>query len=484
MKILVRFFPLIFIIFNFAASNSLVAQPSNYWSMGSNTPSSLLAGAVVGGGAGITSIFYNPAGISDIEQNNLALNASLFSFNWHLYDNALGNKSQLDYLEWQVKPRFLSYQFKSKKHKRINYQLAIFNRNQKLIELYDQKTFELTTEVGNNKLNYTASYDLEKRYTDYWLGFGISYDITEHFSIGVSLFGSGKTFHYYQYIGVLVDPLNDSLTRSSEWESLERQYYYVISLITKLGLRYRFDNLSIGLNVSLPSMRLWGDGYNKRNLQYSNIIYKGVLQKDYLKNEYNNYIVANVKEPLSISAGLMYSSPNKKSTYYLSVEYFAKIATYKILDNSKIAWGKEDEYPPGDDFLSYKYGAKDLFNVGLGYKHRIKESLAYFLGFRTDFSSYEVSDDGEWKDMGEYVNIGNALYHFSGGIEFKLKSSSFLIGAEYIYGLNNNSTQFANFDYPGIFDEQAHLALQNYPEDKMKYQFHGLGFYIGYSFGF
>ena len=79
MKILIRFFPLIFILFNLFASNSLVAQPNNYWSMGSNTPSSLLAGAVVGGGAGITSIFYNPAGISDIEQNKLALNASLLA---------------------------------------------------------------------------------------------------------------------------------------------------------------------------------------------------------------------------------------------------------------------------------------------------------------------------------------------------------------------------------------------------------------------
>ena len=484
MKKLQRFFPLIFILIYLFFNNNVIAQPNNYWSMGSNTPSSLLAGAVVGGGAGITSIFYNPAGISDIEQNKLALNASLFSFNWHLYDNALGNNSQLDYLEWQVKPRFLSYQFKSKKHKRINYQLAIFNRNQQLVELYDQKTSELTSEIGNNKVNYTASYDLEKRYTDYWLGFGISYDITEHFSIGASLFGSGKTMRYYQYIGAIADPINDTIAKNSEWESIERQYFYVVSLIGKIGMRYRFDNLSIGLNISLPSMRLWGDGYNKRSIQYSNIVHNGVLQKDYLRNEYNDYIVANIKEPFSVSAGLMYSSANKKSTYYLSVEYFAKIATYKTLDNTQIAWGYEDEYPPGDDFLSYKYGANDLFNIGLGYRHRVKESLAYFLGFRTDLSSYDVSNKGEWQDMSEYVNIGNALYHLSGGVEFRYKSSSFLVGAEYIYGVNDKATQFANFDYPGIFDEQAHLALQDYPEDVMKYQFHGLGFYIGYSFGF
>jgi hypothetical protein len=474
-----------FLILLFAlGSFRLSAQNYNYWSMGSNTPSSLLAGAVVGGGAGITSIFYNPAGIGDIEQSKIAFNASLFSFNWHLYDNALGHKSELDYLEWQVRPRFLSYQFRGKKNQKFSYQFTVFNRNQQLLELFDQRSFPVKSVVGQKDLVYTASYDLEKNFSDYWLGVGFSYDVNSRLSLGMSLFGSGKTFRYYQYRRVFINGANDSLNKSSNWESMERQYFYVISLITKIGVRYRFDRLSLGLNVSLPSLRLWGDGYSKRNLQYSNVFYEGHRVPDYLHNGYNNHIVANLKEPFSVSAGLMYTSPNKKSLYFFSMEYFAKIDTYKAIDNTKVSSFYEDESQPGDDFLSYKFGARDLLNVGFGYRNYVNESLSYLLGFRTDFAAYEVSNEGQWNGMSEYVNIGNPLYHLSGGIEFKFKANTVLFGTEYVLGINKNALQFANFDFPGVYDPDQHLALQDYPGYDMKYQFHGLGLYIGYSFDF
>ena len=462
----------------------LKAQIYNYWDLGSNTSSSLLAGAVVGGGGGITSIFYNPAGIRDIEQNKIALNASLFNFNWHLYKHALSANSSLDYLEWMVKPRFLSYQYKLKSIDNLYIQFVVFNRNQQLLELYDQRTIPVKSQTGNIDLNYTANFDLDKRYSDYWIGAGAAYDINSRLSVGLSLFGSGKTMRYYQNRSILVMDPTDSLKKSSSWESQEKQYFYVVSLIAKIGVRYRFDNVSIGMNVSLPSMRLWGDGYSKRSIQYSNIVYEGQLQDDYLQNQYNNHIVANLKEPFSVSAGIMFDNKERKSKYYASFEYFAKVNTYKMLDNTRVAVWYEDEYSPGDDFLSYKFGGKQLFNVAIGYRQNIKEGFSYMLGFRTDFASYEVSDEGKWKDMGEYLNIGNSLYHFSGGIEFRFHANTILLGTEYVFGMTNDATQFANYNYPGIFDKNQHIALQDYPQDIMQYQFHGLGLYLGYSFDF
>ena len=461
------------------------AQNYNYWSMGSNTPSSLLAGAVVGGGAGITSIFYNPAGINDIEQSKIAFNASLFSFNWHLYDNPLGRGSELDYLEWQVKPRFLSYQFRSKKNKNLSYQLAIFNRNQQLLELYDQKQFKVKSLDQSKDLNYMASYDLNKDFSDYWAGFGMAYSVSDKWSLGMSLFGSGKTFRYYQFRSAMVEDPNDQIGKSASWESMERQYFYVVSIIAKIGVRYHIDRLSVGLNVSLPSWRLWGDGYSKRYLQYFNIKNEnGQPVPDFLNYGYNNYLVANLKEPFSVSAGLMYRSKNDKSRYFFSLEYFAPVKTYKAIDNTRISgWGQE-EYAPGDDFLSYKFGAKQILNLGVGYRHYVRETLSFLLGFRTDFNAYEASNDGQWKGMAEYVNIGNPLYHFSGGIEFRFLANTVLFGTEYVVGVNSHATQFINFDYPGVYDPNQHLALQGYPQDIMKYQYHGLGLYIGYSFDF
>lgn len=64
----------------FALPYYSVCQSGNHWSGNFNEESSLISGAVVGGDARAASIFYNPAGISEIEPSNLSVNASLFSF--------------------------------------------------------------------------------------------------------------------------------------------------------------------------------------------------------------------------------------------------------------------------------------------------------------------------------------------------------------------------------------------------------------------
>lgn len=84
----------------------LWAQPANYWTNTFNTEASLLSGAVVGGNAEITAIFYNPAGISDVETSRIELNASLFSIEHRKYENPLGNNTKMDYWYFRFYPRF------------------------------------------------------------------------------------------------------------------------------------------------------------------------------------------------------------------------------------------------------------------------------------------------------------------------------------------------------------------------------------------
>ena len=69
----------------------LKAQFNNYWSYNFNEGSSLVAGAVVGGGAGPSAIFYNPAIISEISASKLSLNASLFAYDIFNAKNVLGD---------------------------------------------------------------------------------------------------------------------------------------------------------------------------------------------------------------------------------------------------------------------------------------------------------------------------------------------------------------------------------------------------------
>jgi len=460
------------------------SQINNYWSMGSNTSSTLLGGAVVGVAAGEISVFYNPAAIRIEDQKQIALNASLLNFDMHAYNNALGYNRDLDYLEWGVKPRFLSYKFRINDDERLNFQLAVFSRDDQLIELWDYKTVAVKSEVGNDDLNYTASYDLDRRYKDYWMGVGASYVFSPKFSMGFTLFGSGKSLRYYQSSSIDIDPVNGQLKDNAHWSSTEKQYLYVISIIPKFGFLYTENRVSYGLSITIPSVRLWGDGYSKRTLRYSNVIYEGQKKDDYLHSDYNNYMVANIKEPFAVAFGMTFKSLNNKSEYFFSSEYFAPIETYRMLDNTHISnWGQE-EFHPGDDFLSYKYGAKEVFNVALGYRHIINENFAIMSGLKTNFSAYEPSSSDEWGEINEFVNMSPSLYHASLGVQFRFKANTVIVGAEYSYGKENNLKQLSNYGYPGIFDEEKHIALQNRVENTMSYTSNSIGFYIGYAFDF
>jgi len=452
--------------------------------MGSNTSSSLLGGAVVGGGAGDVAIFYNPAAIVIEDQKQISFNASLLSFDLHNYHNALGYQRDLDYLEWGVKPRFISYQFKIKDNQRLSYQITAFSRDEQLTELWDYQSAIVKSEINNEDLEYTASYDMERRYVDYWFGVGASYVISPKFSIGMTLFGSAKSLRYLQSSIVDVDPLSSAIIKNASWSSTEKQYLYVMSVIPKIGFLYKEGLFSMGLNFTLPSMRLWGDGYSKRIIRYSNVVYQGQLKDDYLKSEYNNYMTANIKEPLAIAFGLTYHSRNERTKLFFSLEYFAPIKTYKMLDNTKItSWG-QDEFEPGDDFLSYKYGAKEVFNIAVGFRDEITKRLSLLAGLKTNFSAYSPTSSGEWGDIKEFVTMSPSLYHGSIGTQFKYKANTIILGAEYSFGKRANEIQLANYGYPGDFDEDNHLALQNHPENTMKYTSQSLGFYIGYAFDF
>ena len=57
-----------------------LSQSDHYWSQNFNLGSSLLSGAVVGGKAGVSAVYYNPAQIGHDSTMNFSFSVSLISF--------------------------------------------------------------------------------------------------------------------------------------------------------------------------------------------------------------------------------------------------------------------------------------------------------------------------------------------------------------------------------------------------------------------
>ncbi len=471
--------PFLFLFF----SAVVYAQPDNYWTLGSNTESSIMAGAVVGGGSGITSIFYNPAGISEIKSNKISMDASLFQFDNYNYENTFSKDDINSYLDWQVKPRFFSFVYQPKNDK-LKFQVAVFSRSHSFVKLKYFDNQDVVEPVTNINKAYSVQSEYEKRYSDYWFGLGSSYELTDKLVIGVSLLGSGKGFVYKENYNIDLVDFNDTLNSSNSiWSYSDRQDLYVVSIISKIGLHYTFSSWTFGATFTAPSIRLYGDGYHSRHVRMTNIFNNGILMPDIIISEQNNHIVTNFKEPLSVAVGFTHYNISNKTRFLFSAEYFAPIAKYKSIDNSRVASIYTDEYSPGSDFLTYYYESKSVFNIGFGFKHALKENLFILTGFKTDFSSNDLEFFSN-KNKNLYKISTANLYHFSLGVQFKYKSSTALLGTEYTTGSVKDIYQFSNYSYPGVYSAENYIALQEYPQPKMNLYINKVGLYIGLSLNF
>jgi len=109
---------LLFLVFMAGIGEAKSQLMNHYWTLNFNSESSLLSGAVVAGDAGNTSIYYNPATISEIEAgSNLSFATGLFSWGIYSYRNALGDGIHINGVNFNVLPQFLSYSFRANNSK-------------------------------------------------------------------------------------------------------------------------------------------------------------------------------------------------------------------------------------------------------------------------------------------------------------------------------------------------------------------------------
>jgi hypothetical protein len=234
------------------------AQSSNHWTRNFNEESSLLSGAVVGGGANAAAIFYNPAIISQIEESNLSVNASLFSVDYLKANNTWGNDIDMIQTRFVVIPRFISYMIKLKKAPKLSLEVAFLNNEN--YELEDVNSVDRFIDIlprfeGDER--YTAYYSYSNKFRDDWLGIGGSQSINENFVLGASMFVSARSLKYSYQVDIEAGPKLDT-------EHYSDQSYYTVKykdqdylsfndyrLLWKFGVLYKRNQYRLDLTLRL-----------------------------------------------------------------------------------------------------------------------------------------------------------------------------------------------------------------------------------------
>ncbi len=472
----------------FLVINNGFSQTLNYWGINLNSEAAMLGGAVVGGGAGVTSIFYNPAGISEIEQSNVTLNSSMFSMVNRYLKNALGDGVDMDHLYLEIQPRFVSYTYPSSKYKGLSWEVAVFNRDNR--DIFLSSTYKSdATGYGYPGAGYTGTFDFWENYADYWGGIGASYQLTEKIKVGASLFASFKDYRGYNEVSTSIsyDDNNDDKLVAG-WYNYNLISIFNPRLLPKIGFIYYFTNeISVGVTVSFPSLGIYGYANGRKMVSHVNIKDNdGKPVNDFFKHEDIEYVDARLKDPLSVAVGVRKRPLNSRNIYSMTIEWFAPVKTYKAVDaeNGNVFWG-EEVY--GTEFSDYYMGNRSVINFAFGYKREIRENLELMFGVRSDFYAYRIDDDvfAENKYANALVAVGTNYMHLTTGANFiLLKKFKINLGGTISYGSSSDIRQLANFVDVNWYDYKTGLALQGHKKNNMTYRRLMLGLFLGFSLDF
>ncbi len=376
------------------------AQSTYYWTQNFNTESSLLAGAVVGGNAGPSAIYYNPALINQDEVNKLALSANLVSFKSMELENLAGAGTHYNNFKLQFQPKFLSYTGAPKNNSKLTYEFAF------LVPLHldinysylHHDPLDIIKRLDGNE-DYLGEILYKNEYDDYYIGGGLSYNLSDRITIGASLFVSYKQIKYKT--NLLLKAMQDTDTVYSNGvpepfyfaqnSYSEELMYSDISLVSKLGVHYKSQNgnWGIGLNFTLPNLRIYGKGDVKKEFYRSNVYDNSEEQftNDLAFANLQEDVRTKIKDPFSVAFGLQYKSPNRKNSIFITTEYFLAIDPYAMLKttNTKVIGNMQLENV--GEVMNYNTSANAVLNVAVGFDQYINDKLTINGGFKTDFNS-------------------------------------------------------------------------------------------------
>jgi len=475
------------------------AQINNYWSYNFNEESSMIAGAVVGGGAGASSIFYNPAIIADINESKLSLNASLFAYDINNAKNVLGEGIDLQSTRFYAVPRSVSYMLKPRNHPGWSLEFAYLNvlNVQSNFVNYTEKSIDILKYNAGTE-QYIAYNNLETNARTDFFGAGGSIKISESLFVGSSMFVSANSKYSAYQLDINASPTTSSKENESQYyiakhETQELVKFNDYRLLWKFGIFYKQSRFSLGLNITTPSIGgIYSDGKKVMRKQGQNNITNpntGEPMENFLITDYaeKKEVSVSAKSPFAIAAGCTFTSHDQKKTLYATLEYFAGVDAYRMVkaeEESNLGEGSILENEDFSEWLTFTDAANPIFNVAFGYRSYLKNNLMLLSGFKTDFN-YKIKDETSLSSPNKSIKSINVdYYHFTTGLTLRIKGQDITAGFKYSLGLSNNTNQMVNLSEPVEFNFDEYKALQGTRTNTVKTVNNSFTLLLAASFNF
>jgi hypothetical protein len=402
-----------------------------------------------------SAVIMNPATLAEALQSSFNFNTNVVSFNKIKFEDGLGQGFSVTNDNLNVLPSMASGVMKPKDpSKKWTLGYALYHSNTDKLDFSDrsERREDLLSEAeGPGEENYLAQYNLENKIDEFTGVIGMGWKLGDHWTFGASQSFTYRTQDYREAFGafVITDP---ALNAPVDLVGSNQDYnvkYNTLFTSTKLGFTYKGKKWDLGFTVSTPTFRIMGSGKILADLSLTNVRLSSntaVPRSNFLANGQIEDIKAKYKYPVNASLGASRLFGNLR--LYGAVQWYGAISEYTVIDPGDASFIQ----PPSATNVLYTSqllrawsSNRSVINGSIAADWALKPTSHLLLSFRTDHHYASIDRDVEGNNLA--VKQWNN-YHLTIGNQRELKSSVWLVGLRFNYGVNNEFPQPVSFNDP------------------------------------
>lgn len=453
-------------LFSFGVTNAQV--DAHYWTNQYGGRALLLNGAVIASTDDETAVFYNPGAMAMGEEDDFSLSLSFItpSYASLKIGNYFGQGRSIKDTEFGFAPGLAAIGFNPFKYDNFRVAITSFARFKSNIRFRSRTLFSVKD--AENQI-YEANLDFSRRLSERWVGIGASWRVFDVLGIGVTQF---VTFHSESTDFGLRQEIFDGTTNDvlAGWRSRTKYSFNTNGrMVTKVGLSLNLGEVKFGLTLTTPAYKeLWGKA--SYELDELKIFSPDSLT---LATNLDDAELIDYKTPLSIGFGL--DIPIGKSRISFSMEYFAAIPSYTLINDVDDPLNGLSENPSETTF-DISTGNREVINFAIGCQTPISKKSTLIWGFRTDFNQRQQQQ----KNVAlQILSSTPSIAHISMGNLLEIWNSKFSLGLDYGFGFNNSTgpqVDVAAVNIENLFDDPS--------VGKVSSRFQSLIVIIAYDFSY
>jgi hypothetical protein len=396
-------------------------QDSQYWTLQYGPVAELLGGVVVGSTRDLSATYYNPGALALARDPSVLASVHSFEAIWL---KATTPPPVVDLSDSTLRPSPSLFAFTVPRKWTGDHTLAFSGLT--------RQDFDLRVDHWQVPSSGQASAEslFDQNLNENWFGLSWAHRAGEDIGVGLTTYVAYRGQRTRKEVS---GQATLSPTEGGAALLVEDIDFSNYRLLWKAGVALDRGAWDLGLNVTTPSVRLFGSGTASytvstvgADLGQGPTVAVSAQREEDLESRY--------RSPWAMAAGASYRRGTNR--FHATAEWFGSVSDFDVLDTSPFA-GKTEA---AGLIKRVHHQARSVLNFGVGYERKVSERSSLYGAFTTDFTFADKGDSAT-SSLSTWD-----IYHLTAGASLMVGDVKLTMGAAYAFG--SDSRPIATLSLP------------------------------------